>query len=316
MDKSHWTQDLFPPTFHLTRAEVDSSAKTKKETLDTSPQTRIQAIYKKVKKEYDEEVWNARQKGTQVGDSLKDFREAKKTVHKINCLEKGCDKSCQENLSIADSELWDSREIEILREVFLKSRTENMKLKIELQSVKEEIKKVSEILKCKEEDYNETDEKFKKSQRAFHNLQLENKLLKKEMKVLDRRNKSLQEELLAIKDTNNKLRKEKTHERRHFLKEQTLRRDVEVALNKVLIQTRTKDRAEVETLKINYELQLKKLNESLTEAKEELEKEKEDHEQTRKALDHLRYHFASLPSKPNITTSSPNDDILSSLQIF
>ncbi|XP_071839512.1 uncharacterized protein [Apostichopus japonicus] len=316
MEDKHWTEQLFPPTFHLSKEEVKNPSSRQNTLKDKSPKTRVAAIYRRVKKEFDEEVWNARQKSTQVGDSLLKSSGLRGSQDGVNREDAARAEIVEKDTNLDNANLWDSSEIEILRIVFLETKQENDNLKVELDVVRNEIERTTERLKAKEKDSESKEETAKGTRNAFESLYLENTHLQREMKLMKRRCKSLEEDLKDLRTDKVELESEKRKERRKYLEEQAQRRNVEASLRNLELRTKTSERATVETLKMDYELKIKRLLDELREKSYSLEKEKEDHKNTKKALDHMRYHFASLPREPVHLASKSDDDILSNLQIF
>ena len=77
--------------------------------------------------------------------------------------------------------------------------------------------------------------------------------------------------------------------------EHRLRTDLEFRLQEDAHKLRLDHIAQEEELKLDYQAQINALYTELDETREALEKEQRTHGINKKALDHLRRHFASLP---------------------
>ena len=125
-----------------------------------------------------------------------------------------------------------------------------------------------------------------------------------------------EEDIFELKESKRHLKKQLTVLRQELSVEKL----AQVKLSGELQQVGKKNALEriirEDGIRLDYERQIKSLYEELQEARAELEKERTENTSARKALDHLRIHFASLPSKCSSEPRPGGNDELGQLDLY
>ncbi len=200
----------------------------------------------------------------------------------------------EEELDIDDECLWDSEEIEVLRDVFKAAKAQNNKLKAQLRVNQEELKKLKTKYKKQSNVLEVRTMKLQEATKANERLQLMSDSLKKQFNASNETVKFLHEEIAELRETQSKLSKEVHNLRLELDKERIDRKNVEFDLENQQRDALRQMELREEKLKLLHEGDINFLHNQVEELTRELEEEKKDHQRSLKGLQHLRNHFSGV----------------------
>ncbi|XP_064639110.1 coiled-coil domain-containing protein 160 homolog [Lineus longissimus] len=288
----HWIEKLFPPTYAFDHSDVVEKPYeepkgiigTKLERFDAEKMReifhRVHALYM-----FEEEFERAK-KAEKEGNPHDLSKE-------IQQLEKVKDEPS--DVDIEDSTLWDAQEIGVLRSVFKEAKRQNRKMQIVLEvklrqlwSVEKKYKEQHDLLDTSTKLLNEAKAANERQDILVANLHGHLKCEKQRVHALIEEIKELKLKNVDLNDHIQMLRIDLDRERRE-------RRRKELDLEE---QNQASAREQIlreERVDLLHEQEVVKLHDQIHKLEEELAKEKQDHATTKRGLDHLRTHFASLP---------------------
>lgn len=217
-------------------------------------------------------------------------------------------------MDLSESCVWDSGEISVLRKVFKEVKEENRKLRVENR----EIEKRNMELEMK---YNSLlkdldDKKFKLTEvlKANSRLKIHCEHLQSELDESNVRMTAMEQIFKEINEEKGKMVKD-VHELRIAAdKERMEKNSLQLKLESIQHQTASEKIALEESIKIQCRDQIANLEKNVMDLTKELNKEIKAHKTTKRGLDHLRNHFASLPLSHIIPPNAVNSDQISEFQ--
>lgn len=306
----HWVAEVFPPKFQF--ETVDEILKIPQVQDREKPKRNVWGeIYRKV---YCEEE---KAHGSRNQDSMSRQSSPKKqTVFGIRIdNERKTEKESQyEDRNVC---IWSQHELKMLRTFFQKAKMQNLKLAAMLESTQDEIKVWKEKYKKLEEGDQLAKSTLLLLKKKYGRLKVNYRALKDDvrryhanLKVKREDYEDLKDEKIEIEHTLSQTKSELNKEK---LKNEELQRRLE-----------RKEREVQENLKnVEYfleqqnQLQKVKLLKEIDKLREEFEKEKGENDLNKKALEHLRCHFASLQmNQENVgRTKEMEEKVLSVIDI-
>jgi chromosome segregation ATPase len=190
--------------------------------------------------------------------------------------------------------IWNSKEIEVLRSVFQTAKEQNLKLRAQIFETQNQFEKLQEKYKrqCKEHEKRTT--RLKEATKANERLTIVAKNLKQQVDSAIKQIDGLKAQIREM-DQSRKGHLKDIHELRVATDHERLdRKKAELELQHLTQESLRERRIREENLKMMHDEDIQFLQKTIEELSEELEREKRDHERTKRGLNHLRQHFSSL----------------------
>ncbi|XP_070539053.1 coiled-coil domain-containing protein 160 homolog [Ptychodera flava] len=289
--EKHWVEELFPPYYTYSTEEI--IAKYEKE---TPPMDKVKALYEQVRQEINAERKSHQQKAVQAGDTLAEFYANEEA--KLRQLEESC--------------IWTHKELEIIRELFEMSKAQNIKLSSMLNVAHKQVTELEAKCKKQTKVIETRSKKLHDSQQECQRTKIHRDQLKADQKKSLGRIKLLKEDIKDLKEERFQLKRELKEMRKTLTQERLARQEAEIELDEKGKWYERERIVREDNIRLDYQGQINKLYEEITDLKIELEKEKTAHNIDKRGLDHLRNHFASL-SVQNVREASAGHDYLTNL---
>ena len=191
--------------------------------------------------------------------------------------------------------LWNSSEIEILREVFKEAKRQNAQLKAILKTNQEHLNKLERKYKRQYNVLELRTEKLQEARNANERLQIAGDNFKKQLRSANKTIEFLHDEIKVLREIQSELSKKAQNLRSELDKERIDRKNAQFDLiNQQQAALREMELRE-EKLKLLHAEDVDYLQNQIESLTKELEKEKADHQRSLKGLQHLRNHFSSVP---------------------
>ncbi|XP_078379678.1 uncharacterized protein LOC144662694 [Oculina patagonica] len=301
----HWVAEIFPPKFQfgsvdelLNCPKEDDGSKEKAKYLD-EVYRRVYIGEEKAKKSTDEEL--------QVGLERLEKRQAVAKERKQPSKPKDKDQ---------DECIWSQSELKMLRKFLQKAKMQNLKLAAMLQSAQDEI----ETWKEKFKDVAEADELVNNSfcilRKKYERLKMNYKALKEDVRRYHSNLKVSREDCRQLKLERDDTQKALSQTQADLNKEKLNNEHLQLRLNKKEKEYEESLKSHEHFLEQRHLLEIAKLQKEVVRLTEEFEKEKQDNDLNKKALEHLRGHFANLNISQEIKDgSNAMDNVLSVIDI-
>lgn len=195
---------------------------------------------------------------------------------------------------IQDPCIWNSEEIAVLRSVFRATKEENSKLRGELNETREQFRELQERHKRERKENENPLKRLNEAKKANQRLSILSKNLKAQVESTTRQNDLLRKQLQDLKDEQKSALKENHKLRVAVDHERISRKKAELELQCHTREALREQKVHEEHLKMMHEEDIQFLQKTVEELTSELEKEKENHERTKRGLNHLQQHFSSL----------------------
>ncbi|XP_028407554.1 coiled-coil domain-containing protein 160 homolog [Dendronephthya gigantea] len=281
-----WIEELFPPKFKVNDFFRDDGTRPTRARLNES----FQEVYEKV---FEEILSTSKEKDK--SEHRHDSQEDASGGQEGNFTEANRDHNEEENGSedIQDKCIWNADELKILRKFLKRSKLHNIRLSVLAQALQKDCERLRKT--CEEQA-----SEIMKLNRKYSDVRKQNKAMKIACKAFKEDAKSSQENFEICQD-----RMEKAIEDRKSAELELARIKHELEKvgkqNKVLQLELEKQKALERRLLENQNVALRSLHEKeITDLLERLEtseacleKERNEHAITKKALVHLRLHFAA-----------------------
>lgn len=211
-----------------------------------------------------------------------------------------------ERIDVEDSKLWDSEEMEILRQVFKTAKAENSQLKARLKVNGDHVITLEKKCKKQLETLEKRAQKLKETRNANERLQILNTDLKKQLKAADANIAYLHQEIEDLRRELSDVLKAATNLKLNLDKEKIQRRTAESALVSQQRLSVLETERKKNELKLSHAKEQQSLRDQIKALTEELETEKANHHRSLKGLQHLRNHFSAVPLQGEESTKRAN----------
>ncbi len=205
---------------------------------------------------------------------------------------------------VDDTNLWESNEIEILRNVFKEARTQNKHMKAELKTHHEHVEKLDRKCRRQSDELKKRTNKLREARKANERLQILNTSLRQQLDAANATIEFLHTEINELREKQATLSRESQTLRlehdRGRIDAQNARLDL---ISEHQSAVRDLDLRE-KKLKHAHKREVEELRKQVEELREELEAERTRHDRSLRGLQHLRNHFSSVPLEQN--TSKAN----------
>ena len=147
--------------------------------------------------------------------------------------------------------------------------------------------------------------------KANKRLKILSEQLQEDQDYITARMTAMEQIFKEINDEKSKMVKENQEYKIAADKERLDRERIEFQLKSLEQQALCEKMAMEQTIKMECQSEISKLHKRINDLSDELEKEKRFHYITKKGLDHLRQHFASLPLSNIVPPNAVNSDQIS-----
>lgn len=221
-----------------------------------------------------------------------------------------------EHIKDQDECIWSQSELKMLRKFLQKAKMQNLKLAAMLQSAQDEI----ETWKEKFNDVAEADElvnsSFRILKKKYERLKVNYKALKEDVRRYHSNLKVSREDCRQLKLERDDIQKALSQTQAELNKEKLNNEHLQLILNKKEKEYEESLNSHEHFLEQQHLLEIAKLQKEVVRLTEEFEKEKQDNDLNKKALEHLRGHFANLKINQEIKDgTNAMENVLSVIDI-
>ena len=194
-----------------------------------------------------------------------------------------------------DSCIWSAKELRVLREVFNAAKKQNVQLRAELQVTNEELAELRTANKTQSKMVHATSKNLTKAKKSNDRQRLLIENLKSQLDEANGRIRLLEGEVARLQKEHSQTMAEMHDLRTYANKEHLEKAKLEIDTAALHADLEQEMLLREENLKSAHAHDLEYMQNLVDELTRELEKEKSDHQRTRRGLEHLRNHFSSLP---------------------
>ena len=223
--------------------------------------------------------------------------------------------SHMDSVRLDDSCIWNSKEIDVLREVFKKARTQNGHLKVLLEATQKQNQDLD--TKCRKQALliDKRTRALGETSKANERLQIMCENLKDQLASSHRSIKHQKEDIDFLTNERNDAVEELCKVRKELQKERLQRQKLEFDMESQQEELARQEDLRTEQLKFLYEKDIDDLQKQIKKLEKELEAECKDHTRSKGALDHLRQHFSNLPlTGGNLAATSVTQNQINKIQ--
>lgn len=302
-----WIGELFTPTLDvevgelLGNVEDEGPIQSKIKHVAAFDPEAIRQVYERVRvmMALDEEMKKSdKQRKQKESESVGD---TKKTVK-------------EKEINLNDSCIWDSNEIGVLRQVFKTVKEENTKLNVRCRELEKHNLYLESKLSSVTGHFDNEKKELTEAQKANKRLKIHCDVLQNELDHANAKATAMEEVFKELQEEKTKLAKEVHALRVGADKERLDKSRLQMKLDTIHQEVTSERMVAEESIKIKFQSIVMKLKLKNKELSDELENEKKLHSTTRKALEHLRQHFASLPLNHIIPPNSVQNDQVSQFE--
>lgn len=297
----HWVAEVFPPKFQfgsveelLKCPEEDEKSKEKVKYLD-EVYRRVYFEEEKAKKSTDEQLQVRLQQKRQLVSREKKRERKPQQKEQDECI-------------------WSQSELKMLRKFLQKAKMQNLKLAAMLESAQDEI----HIWKEKFKDVSESDELVKSSlgilKKKYERLKVNYKALKEDVRRYHANLKITREDYKELKLERDDIEKSLKQTQAELNMEKLDNEHLQLRLDKKETECEENLKRQEHFLEQQHQLEIMKLHKTIAGLTEKFEKEKQDNDLNKRALEHLRSHFANLKINQDDGTNA-TDNVLSIIDI-
>lgn len=299
----HWVAEVFPPRFQF--SSVDEMLQNNKEDETENKRTHTgDEVYRQVY--YDEE--KAKKPSDEQSNSKRRRARGKRQTDPSDASRKEKKSEMKSQTNNDDECIWSQSELKMLRKFLQKAKMQNLQLAALLESAQSEIRMWKEKFKDVTESEDLVENRYQVLKKKYERLKVNYRALKEDvrkyhnnLKVTRRDYQELQNEKNDIEKSFNEtkfnLNREKLHSEQLQAKLERREREFEESLKRCEF-----------FLEQQHLIEKTKLQRDFDRLREECEKEKEENSLNKKALEHLRTHFANLQILGDSTERSKETD--------
>lgn len=302
-----WIGELFTPSYDVTiddmlgrEEEIQSSIKSKVKLVSALDPDTVKDVFERVRTTciVAEEMKNKKS----------DLKGKPDKTEEHGTIVQQTD---EKPLDVDQPGIWNTEEISTLRKVFKSVKQHNRKLKVfnkELEKRNEELENELAAVKLhlnkKVQDLNE-------ATKANKRLKILSDQLQEDLGYITARMTAMEQIFKEINEEKSKMVKENQEYKIAADKERLDRERIEHQLKTLEQQTLCEKITIEQTIKMECQSEISKLHQRINELSDELDNERRLHYTTRKGLDHLRQHFATLPLSNIIPPNAVRGDQIS-----
>lgn len=282
----HWVAEVFPPKFQfgsveelLKCPEEDEKSKEKVKHLD-EVYRRVYFEEEKAKKSTDEELHVTLER---LEKSQKKKLIAKERKRRSKPEQKDQDEC-----------IWSESELKMLRKFLQKSKMQNLKLAAMLQSAQDEINTWKEKFKDVAESDELVNSSFRILKKKYERLKVNYRALKEDVRKYHLNLKVSREECEQLKLERDDTEKSLSQTKAELNVEKLNNDHLQLRLDKKEKECTENLKSQEQFLEQQHLLEIRKLQKEVARLTEKFDKEKQDNDLNKRALEHLRSHFANL----------------------
>ena len=212
-------------------------------------------------------------------------------------------------MDLNESCIWNSEEISVLREVMKTVKEQNMQLRVKNSELLKRNADLEKVNKVQGEELEKNSVKLKEVIKANSRLKIHCDHLQNEFDHTNARMTAMEQVFKEISEEKAKMAREVQEIRLGSDKERMDRTKLELKLESLQREALAEKMAAVESVKLECQGQIMQLEQQIKDLTSELNKERKHHRTTKKGLDHLRNHFASLPMSHIIPSSVDENQV-------
>ncbi|KAK3096178.1 hypothetical protein FSP39_024085 [Pinctada imbricata] len=308
-----WVGDLFAPTIDLGVEDIlqgvdkDNAVKSKIKRVSVLDPERVKEIYERV------HMMTVLDKEMKEKQTEKAEGKASSTVteSKDHPVEKA---SKVEDLDLNDSCIWNTNEIKVIRKVMKTIKDQNMKLKVRNRELEKRNSELEGKNFGQEEELEKLKIKLKEVIKANSRLKIHCEHLQSEFDLTNARMTAMEQVFKEVSEEKASMAREVQEIRINSDKDRMDKTRLEVKLESLQREATSQQMAAIDSVKLQCQGEIMKLNEQIKDLTTELNKERKLHRTTKKGLDHLRNHFASLPMSHILPPNSVRQDEIDEFQ--
>lgn len=282
----HWVAEVFPPKFQfgsvdelLNGPEEDEKSKEKVKCLD-EVYRRVYFEQEKAKKSTDDELHV-------------DLERLEKS-RKKRLVGKDRKRASKQKQKDQDECIWNESELKMLRKFLQKAKMQNLKLAAMLQSAQDEINTWKEKVK----EVTESDEIMNSSfcifKKKYERLKVNYRALKDDVRKYHSNLKVSREECEQLKLERDDIAKSLSQTKAELNIEKLNNEHLQLRLDKKEEECTENLKSQEQFLEQQHLLEIRKLQKEVARLTEKFDEEKQDNDLNKRALEHLRSHFANL----------------------
>ena len=302
----HWVAEVFPPKFQfgsvnelLNGPEEDVKSKEKVEYLD-EVYRRVYFEQEKAKKSTDDEL--------HVGLERLERSQKKRLVAKDR---KRPSKQKQKGQNEC---IWNESDLKMLRKFLQKAKMQNLKLASMLQSAQDEINTWKDKFKEVTEADELLDSTFRILKKKYERLKVNYRALKDDVRKYHSSLKVAREECEQLKLERDGIAKLLNQAKAELNLEKLNNEHLQLKLDKKEKEYTENLKSQEQFLEQQHLLEIRKLQKEVARLTEKFDEEKQDNDLNKRALEHLRSHFANL--KVSQESSSGANAVVNMLSVI
>lgn len=285
--EDHWVAEVFPPKFQfgsvdelLNGPQEDEKSKEKVKYLD-EVYRRVYLQQEKARKSTDDEL--------QV-----EGLERKQKSKKKRLVAKDRRRTSKQKQSDQGECIWSESELKMLRKFLQKAKMQNLKLAAMLQSAQDEIN----IWKEKVKEVTESDELMNSNflilRKKYERIKVNYRALKEDVRKYHSTLKVSREECEQLKLEMDDIAKSLSQTKAELNVEKLNNEHLQLRLDNKEKESTENLKSLKQFLEQQHLLEIRKLQKEVVRLKEKFYEEKQDNDLNKRALEHLRSHFAHL----------------------
>ncbi|XP_071477609.1 uncharacterized protein [Diadema antillarum] len=321
----HWVEDLFPPHFTVKLSDLTEKPKAAdKGTLEAwrlSQRTKMRDIYEEVRAKMEAEAKIPKDKNIQVGAPMSKTQhnvqlkgQARRTVGSSKSGVRRNSSGNKENGADPDG-MWTSDEMAVLRKEFQDNKEERRIIGLELKALQKDFRELDTKFREQTALLNAKLAELKRAQQECKRLRVQQQFTAKEVKLLESKLAMAEDDYREVVEQRLSLRREIAEARTDRARARQDAKELRIKLAEAETGYRLEMLEREETIRLEYESQVAGLYRELAEARTELDREQSEHRRAKKALDHLRVHFAQVASSQGHVPQSDSDALMN-MQTF
>ena len=290
----HWVAEVFPPKFQfgsvdelLNGPAEDEKSKEKVKYFD-EVYRRVYFEQEKARKSTDDELLvrlegrERKQKSQKKRIVAKDRRRTSKEEQK------------DQDEFHQDECIWSESELKMLRKFLQKAKMQNLKLAAMLQSAQDEINTWKEKVKEVTESDELMNSNFRNLKKKYERLKVNYRALKEDVRKYHSTLKVSREECEQLKLEMDDIAKSLSQTKAELNVEKLNNEHLQLRLDNKEKESTENLKSQKQFLEQQHILEIRKLQKEVVRLKEKFCEEKQDNDLNKRALEHLRSHFAHL----------------------
>jgi len=306
----HWVAEVFPPKFQFESVDemlksTEKDERVKEETDDLGEVYRkVYFEQEKAKKTSEEELKSRRR--------LEDKRQTDSSVIKKGERKDGSKPKKKDK----DECIWSQSELKMLRKFLQKSKMQNLKLAAMLESAQDEINVWKEKFQVVAESDDLVKSRLLIMKKKYERLKVNYRALKEDVRRYHAKLKVAREDCQELRTENSEIEKLLSQRESELNREKLHNEQLQSRLESKEREFEENISSHEYFLEQQHLLERTKLQKEIESLSDKFEKEKQDNDLNKKALEHLRSHFANLQiNQDNTVETEEMKNVLSVIDI-